>query len=102
MPSCDGPAGRFMYNNQIPGGFGQMLEFGAAKKLELQDEVLGGALFLHLSAPAQIQSRPHFTVSQSEAGFEKIMQAVTLTLTWPLSHQLRELTVDIEVRKLGA
>ena len=102
MPSCDGPAGRFIYNNQIPGGFGQMLGFEAAKKLELQDEVLGGALSLHLSAPAQIQSRPHFTVSQSEAGFEKIMQAVTLTLTWPLSRQMKELTVDIEVGNLGA
>lgn len=102
MPSCDGPAGRFVYNNQIPGGFGQVLEFDAAKKLELQDEVLGGALLVHLSAPARIESQPHFTVSQSEAGFEKIMQAVTLTLTWPLSQQLRELTVDIEVRKLGA
>jgi len=102
MPSCDGPAGRFIYNNQIPGGFGQMLGFDVAKKLELQDEVLGGALLLHLSAPAQIQSRPHFTVSQSEAGFEKIMQAVTLILTWPLSQQMKELTVDIEVRKLGA
>jgi hypothetical protein len=26
---------------------------------------------------------PYFTVSQSEAGFEKIMQAVILTLQWP-------------------
>jgi len=102
MPSCDGPAGRFIYNNQIPGGFGQALGFEAAKKLELQDEVLGGALFLHLSASARIQSRPHFTVSQSEAGFEKIMQAVTLVMTWPLSSQMRDLTVDIEVGNVGA
>jgi 4-alpha-glucanotransferase/alpha-amylase len=28
---------------------------------------------------------PHFTVSQSEAGFEKVMQAVTLKLSWPIS-----------------
>lgn len=102
MPSCDGPAGRFVYNNQIPGGFGQLLGFETARKLELQDEVLSGALSLHLSAPALVQSRPHFTVSQSEAGFEKIMQAVTLTLTWPFSAQMRELTVDVEVSKLGS
>ena len=97
MPSCDGPAGRFVYNNQIPGGFGQALVLEAVKKLELQDEVLGGSLSVHLSAPAQVHSQPHFTVSQSEAGFEKIMQAVTLTLAWPLSARLKEVTVDLEV-----
>lgn len=101
MPSCDGPAGRFVYNNEIPGGFGQNLEFEATKRLEMHDDVLGGTLLLHLSAPARILSRPHFSVSQSEAGFEKIMQAVTLSLTWPLSQQMKELTVDIEVSKFG-
>lgn len=101
MPSCDGPAGRFIFNDQIPGGFGQPLLFENAKKLDLQDEVLGGGLSLHLNTPAQIQSRPHFSVSQSEAGFEKIMQAVTLTLTWPLSSRTKELIVDIDVRVLG-
>ncbi|MDO8890981.1 MAG: DUF1926 domain-containing protein [Sulfurimicrobium sp.] len=102
MPSCDGPAGRFVFNDQIPGGFGQDLQFEKAKKLDLQDEVLGGVLSLHLSTPALIQSRPHFSVSQSEAGFEKIMQAVTLTLTWPLSSRMKELIVDIDMRKLGS
>ncbi len=101
MPSCDGPAGRFVFNDQIPGGLGQALQFEKAKKLDLQDEVLGGVLSLHLNTPALIQSQPHFSVSQSEAGFEKIMQAVTLTLTWPLSSQMKELIVDIEMRKLG-
>jgi alpha-amylase/alpha-mannosidase (GH57 family) len=102
MPSCDGPAGRFVFNGQIPGGFGQPLQFEKAKKLDLQDEVLGGVLSLHLNTPALIQSQPHFSVSQSEAGFEKIMQAVTLTLTWPLTRQEKELIVDIDVSRLGA
>jgi hypothetical protein len=101
MPSCDGPAGRFVFNDQIPGGFGQSLQFENAKKLDLQDEVLGGGLSLHLNTPGLIQSQPHFSVSQSEAGFEKIMQAVTLTLTWPLSSRMKELIVDIDMRKLG-
>jgi hypothetical protein len=102
MPSCDGPAGRFVHNNLIPGGFGQTMGLEAVKKLELQDEVMGGSLAVHLNVPAQIHSQPHFTVSQSEAGFEKIMQAVTLTLAWPLSAQVREVTVDLEVGVSGA
>jgi hypothetical protein len=102
MPSCDGPAGRFVFNDQIPGGFGQVLRFEKAKKLDLQDDVLGGGVSLHLNAPALIQSQPHFSVSQSEAGFEKIMQAVTLTLTWPFSSHIKELIVDVDVHKLGA
>lgn len=102
MPSCDGPAGRFVFNDHVPGGFGQVLHFENAKKLDLQDEVLGGAISLHLNTPALIQSQPHFSVSQSEAGFEKIMQAVTLTLTWPLSTGMKELSVDVDVRNLGA
>lgn len=59
-------------------------------------------LSLHLNNPALIRSQPHFSVSQSEAGFEKIMQAVTLTLTWPLIRQMKELIVDIDVSRLGA
>ena len=39
---------------------------------------------LPASLPAHIAARAHRTVSQSEAGFEKVMQAVELTLTWPL------------------
>ena len=102
MPSCDGPAGRFVLNGQIPGGFGQIMDFDAVKKIELQDEVLGGVLVLSTDSPAQIHTRPHFSVSQSEAGFEKIMQAVTLTLSWPMSSRFKELTVDLEIRDLDA
>jgi hypothetical protein len=34
------------------------------------------------SQPVRLEARPHRTVSQSEAGFEKIMQAVCITLAW--------------------
>ncbi|MFZ1319283.1 MAG: alpha-amylase/4-alpha-glucanotransferase domain-containing protein, partial [Candidatus Nitrotoga sp.] len=37
----------------------------------------------------------YFTVSQSEAGFEKIMQAVMLTLQWPLSKNEMSITLTI-------
>jgi len=31
-----------------------------------------------------LEGRPLYTVSQSEAGFEKIMQAATLRARWPV------------------
>lgn len=83
MPSCDGPAGRFRIGNDIPGGFGQAMRYLGLKQLSLEDEVLGGSVVLRSSVPFELNSHPHFSVSQSEAGFEKIMQAVTLTLQWP-------------------
>ncbi len=97
MPSCDGPAGRFVFEGHVAGGFGQPLDLDQVKELLLQDDVLGGAVKLTSSLPARLTSRPHFSVSQSEAGFEKIMQAVTLTLEWPLDQFRRELRVALEV-----
>ena len=97
MPSCDGPAGKFIFEGRVPGGFGQLTELDAVRELLLDDDVLGGAVKLTLSEPARLVSRPHFSVSQSEAGFEKIMQAVTLTLSWPLDKIRRELHVSLEV-----
>jgi hypothetical protein len=97
MPSCDGPAGKFIYQSQVPGGFGQAMALAGAKELVLDDDVLGGAVKLSMSQPATLSSRPHFSVSQSEAGFEKIMQAVTLTLTFPLDKAKRELRIELEV-----
>ena len=65
-----------------PGGFAQPLRLASMKELTLEDEVLGGAINLSCSVPCLLNTRPHFSVSQSEAGFEKIMQAVTLELSW--------------------
>lgn len=97
MPSCDGPAGKFVFEGQVPGGFGQLTELDSVRELLLDDDVLGGTVKLILSEPARLVSRPHFSVSQSEAGFEKIMQAVTLTLSWPLEKIRSELHVSLEV-----
>ncbi|MBW8066612.1 MAG: DUF1926 domain-containing protein, partial [Ferrovum sp.] len=81
MPSCDGPAGRFEFNGEIPGGFGQDIELNGVTQLVLRDEVLGGGVTVGCNMPCRVTSRPCHSVSQSEAGFEKIMQAVTLTFT---------------------
>ncbi|BBO19741.1 MAG: hypothetical protein AMXMBFR31_03530 [Candidatus Desulfobacillus denitrificans] len=98
MPSCDGYSGRYVLaDGSIPCGFGQALDLVAAPGLTLDDRVLGGGLRLAASRPVDIAARPHYTVSQSEAGFEKIMQAACLTLSWPIDAVLQELTFSLEI-----
>ncbi len=97
MPSCDGPAGRFRIGDNIPGGFGQTFKFGGLKNITLEDEVLGGAIGLSCSVPCAFSSQPHFSVSQSEAGFEKIMQAVTLELMWSAESLSERIEIKIEL-----
>lgn len=97
MPSCDGPAGRFRIGEDIPGGFGQPLRLASMKELLLEDEVLGGTLKLSCSVPCLLNTWPHFSVSQSEAGFEKIMQAVTLELVWHMNAIDKGLDIQLDV-----
>jgi hypothetical protein len=67
------------------------------KEIMLEDEVLGGSVYLHSSLPCAFTSYPHFSVSQSEAGFEKIMQAVTLVLEWPSDALVEDLEIKVRV-----
>ena len=97
MPSCDGPAGRFRVGGHVPGGFGQPLHIEQMKEVLLEDEVLGGIVTLTSNVPAVYNSWPHFSVSQSEAGFEKIMQAVTIELSWDLRKAGQEIVLGLEV-----
>ncbi|MDZ4097917.1 MAG: alpha-amylase/4-alpha-glucanotransferase domain-containing protein, partial [Methylophilaceae bacterium] len=97
MPSCDGPAGRFRIGENIPCGFGQPLTFAGLKDISLEDDVLGGVVHLTSSHACAFSSYPHFSVSQSEAGFEKIMQAVTLHLEWPSDTLVEDLQISIRV-----
>ena len=100
MPCCDGPAGRYVVNGEIPGGFGQNFSWDGLGQLALEDHYLKGALNLSMTPPARVKVQPHHTVSQSEAGFEKIMQAVELTLTWEVDGPT-EVSVQVEVKPLG-
>ncbi|HJW25564.1 MAG TPA: alpha-amylase/4-alpha-glucanotransferase domain-containing protein [Rhodocyclaceae bacterium] len=85
MPSADGFLGRYVLaDGSIPCGFGQSLDLAEARQLRLEDGVLGGALEFALDRPAEVRGRPHLTVSQSEAGFEKIMQAAELAFAWTI------------------
>lgn len=97
LPSCDGPAGCFKVGGHVIGGFGQLHQLEQCRELVLQDEVLGGRLTLTTDQPATLRSAPCFSVSQSEAGFEKIMQAVTLQLSWPLATLGRKLAISLTV-----
>ena len=81
MPSCDGFLGRYVVNGEVPGGLGQSFTWEGISTLALEDGVLGGRVVLTFSRPVIIHAAPHQTVSQSEDGFEKIMQAVTLKIS---------------------
>ncbi|MDO8988553.1 MAG: DUF1926 domain-containing protein [Sideroxyarcus sp.] len=97
MPSCDGPAGRFRVGDAIMGGFGQLLKVPALQRVTLEDAVLGGKLDVSASPPVSLHSLPCFSVSQSEAGFEKIMQAVVLTFEYAPTGKSDKLEFCIDV-----
>ena len=97
MPSCDGPAGRFRVGDEIMGGFGQLLQLASMQRVVLEDAVLGGKLNISVNLPVSFHSIPCFSVSQSESGFEKIMQAVVLTFECVLNAQSDTLEFCIDV-----
>jgi 4-alpha-glucanotransferase len=80
LPSCDGFLGRFVADGEVAGGFGEEYSWAQLSRLSLEDGVLGGSLTLNFEPAAAIQARPLRSVSQSEDGFEKIMQSVCLTI----------------------
>ncbi len=97
MPSCDGPAGRFRVGDEIAGGFGQVLQLDSMQRIVLEDAVLGGKLGILVNHPVVFLSKPCFSVSQSEAGFEKIMQAVVLEFEYALTEHTDTLEFCVEV-----
>jgi 4-alpha-glucanotransferase/alpha-amylase len=99
MPSCDGMGGRYIYQKEIPGGFGQSLELTDFTEITLDDDTLSGSVVLKTSHPVTFRAHPHFSVSQSESGFEKIMQAVTLRVEWPITTQELVITLAIHSRE---
>ena len=102
MPSCDGPAGRYLLRGEIAGGFGQPLDVEEVSELVLDDQFMGGAVAILASRPATVRARSHVTVSQSEDGFEKIMQCATITLAWPLGAGRHELSIALRIDKTAS
>ncbi len=83
LPSCDGFSGRYILaDGAIPCGFGQELVVPETDQITLDDRLLGGSLRLRFSRPIRLEAGPHHTVSQSEAGFERVMQAACLRFCW--------------------
>ncbi|MDE3021566.1 MAG: DUF1926 domain-containing protein [Pseudomonadota bacterium] len=102
MPSCDGPGGRVIVHNEILGGFGLPHNLSLCKGLILEDEVLGGRIALRFSRPLSVSLTPFHTVSQSEAGFEKIMQALTVSLKTEVhDKEWVEIQLVFEKKSLG-
>ena len=98
MPSCDGYGGRYILDNgDIPCGFGQVLELASARRLALDDGELHGAFVVSTQPALAVTARPHLTVSQSEAGFEKVMQAAELVFAWQPAESQAELAICLEV-----
>jgi hypothetical protein len=102
MPSCDGPGARYLYGGEVLGGLGQPLALEGATELVLEDSFMGGRVTLRSSQPLRLQAAPCYSVSQSEGGFEKIMQSVALVLAWPLDAAHAEVILNLEIRKQAA
>ena len=85
MPSCDGPGGSFVVDGERLGGFAQQLQIAEARSLILDDAELGGRLELATLPACELKAAPLVTVSRSESGLEKIMQAATLGLSWVIA-----------------
>jgi hypothetical protein len=98
MPSCDGYAGRYIVGGTIPGGFGQPLDLDQAAEFTLDDRYMRGAVVIRCAPPARVTGRPYHTVSQSEEGFERIMQSATIELGWPVSGGTDVFEVELRVR----
>lgn len=102
MPSCDGPGAHYRYQDAVVGGLGQPLDLNDVTDLTIVDDFMGGSLTLRSNLPLVLRARPYHTVSQSEGGFEKIMQSVTLTLAWPLDAAHANVDLTLEIRKHSA
>jgi hypothetical protein len=96
MPCCDGYAGRVIHEGQILGGFGQRLRIDTAREVVLDDRYMDGSLSLSASREGMLDAAPYFTVSQSEDGLEKVMQSVTLTMSWKLEAGRHEIAIVLE------
>ncbi|HSD53516.1 MAG TPA: alpha-amylase/4-alpha-glucanotransferase domain-containing protein [Burkholderiales bacterium] len=97
LPSCDGYAGRYVLRGDMPCGFGQPLDAEGVTELILDDRFMRGSVGILTSRPARARARPLHTVSQSEDGFEKVMQCAVIELEWPVGAGTAEVSVTLKV-----
>ncbi len=102
MPSCDGFAGRYVLaDGSMPAGFGQTLALDGMQALALDDRTLDGTLHLRCTPSARLRAQPVHTVSLSEGGFEKIMQAAVLELEFVLGDDEQLLSLELRPESTG-
>ena len=101
MPSCDGVAGRYVVAGGIPGGFGQAFEWESIGEVVLEDLFMRGSVTLLLQPRAQVSVSPYHSVSQSEDGLERIMQAVAVDIRWPLASNDEALSIKVVTKELS-
>jgi hypothetical protein len=90
-----------VHGTTILGGLGDSHALAGASGLSLEDGVLGGVVRLETDRACELVAKPLLTVSQSEAGFEKIMQAVSISMQWPLPAGRHVLCVRLQFEKTG-
>jgi hypothetical protein len=100
MPSCDGVGGRIVHEGRIVGGFGQPFDADPTGEVVLEDLFMQGSVTVRAQPPARVTTRAYRTVSQSEEGFERIMQAVELVIAWRVSSTGAALAVSLETATL--
>lgn len=101
MPSCDGFSGRYILEDgTIPHGFGEHFVLSNCRELTLDDRALGGGIVVRAAPAASICAAPYHTVSLSEAGFEKIMQAASPTVLWTVAAGPIEIRLELELHNL--
>jgi 4-alpha-glucanotransferase len=61
---------------------------------------MGGVVELTFSPAARVMANPYRTVSQLADGFERIMQAVNLEISWPVTGGDEALALSMKTRVL--
>lgn len=97
MPSCDGYGGRCMHQGEILGGFAQEFDLSPVAEFVLDDRHMRGGITLSIEPPARLTGRPYHTVSQSEDGFERIMQCIVLEIAWSLEGNQTDCTLVLRI-----
>jgi len=89
LPGCDGPFSSF----EVIGGEGAVERFGLKESLDLKgvsslravDGFTGAVFCLNMEREARVWSFPIYTVTLSEAGFERCFQGSSILLLFPLT-----------------
>ena len=89
LPCCDGPACLYRFEgphaDEAGIGLGSAGELSGVEGLSLIDKFTGTSLRIDVSTPVTLWRFPLYSVSLSEAGFEKIFQGACLVFILPVS-----------------